>query len=266
MFTNIEKINFLTHYKLCYNIKSNIIVVYIFMISELIVVTIIIIIIILFNNFIRKKHSNNKKKKKSTKHKSTNKEKLNNKQKKKSTKHKSTNKEKLNNKQKLIKQTDLLFLDISINNKFIGKIVIKLFDDIVPKTTHNFRTLCQDKKYVNTIFHRVIKDFMIQGGDYENFNGTGGTSIYGEKFPDENFDIKHNQPYLLSMANCGENTNGSQFFITTQPTPHLDGKHVVFGKVIEGQEIVNKLNLVKTNSSDKPIQDITITNCGDYYI
>ena len=164
------------------------------------------------------------------------------------------------------KQTDLVYLDISIGNKFIGKLVIKLFDDIVPKTAHNFRTLCQNKKYIDTIFHRIIKDFMIQGGDYENFNGTGGKSIYGDKFEDENFDIKHDQPYLLSMANCGENTNGSQFFITTQPTPHLDGKHVVFGKVIEGTEIIDKLNLTKTNSDDKPFDDVVITDCAEYYI
>jgi len=173
---------------------------------------------------------------------------------------------KVNKKVILKKQTDLVYFDISIRGKFIGKIVIKLYDEIVPKTTHNFRSLCIDKAYKNTIFHRIIKDFMIQGGDYENFNGTGGKSIYGDRFADENFDIKHSQSYLLSMANCGENTNGSQFFITTNPAPHLDGKHVVFGKVIEGTEIIDKLNLTKTNSDDKPFDDVVISDCGEYYI
>ena len=181
---------------------------------------------------------------------------------------KRNNKFKRNNKLKSIikKQTDLVYLDISIGNKFIGKLIIKLYDDIVPKTCHNFRTLCIDKAYENTIFHRIIKDFMIQGGDYENFNGTGGKSIYGDRFADENFDIKHDQSYLLSMANCGENTNGSQFFITTNPAPHLDGKHVVFGKVIEGTEIIDNLNLIKTNTNDKPFDDVIIKECGEYYI
>ena len=184
--------------------------------------------------------------------------------KKKEIKNKKKEKNNINIK-KIKKQTDLVYFDITIDNKLIGKLVIKLFDDVVPKTTHNFRTLCIDKLYKDTIFHRIIKDFMIQGGDYENFDGTGGRSIYGDKFNDENFNINHDQPYLLSMANCGENTNGSQFFITTNPAPHLDGKHVVFGKIIEGTEIIDRLNKTKTNTNDKPFVDVVISDCGEYY-
>ena len=160
--------------------------------------------------------------------------------------------------------SDLCYLDISIDNKFIGKILIKLYDDIVPKTSYNFKMLCKNKTYKNCIFHRIIKDFMIQGGDYENNDGTGGKSIYGRKFEDENFEIKHHKPYLLSMANSGSNTNGSQFFITTVETPHLDGKHVVFGEVIKGFEIIYKLNNIKTDDNDKPISNIMISDAGIY--
>jgi peptidylprolyl isomerase len=133
---------------------------------------------------------------------------------------------------------DLVFFDIGTNNKYYGKIIIKLFSDVVPKTCNNFRELCKTKKYYNSPFHRIIKDFMIQGGDFTNGNGTGGASIYGSKFPDENFKLKHSKPYLLSMANSGPNTNGSQFFITTNPAPHLDGRHVVFGEIYEGFEVL----------------------------
>lgn len=110
-------------------------------------------------------------------------------------------------------------------------------------------------------FHRVIKSFMIQGGDFTAGNGTGGESIYGEKFEDENFEIKHEKPFLLSMANAGPGTNGSQFFVTTVPTPHLDGKHVVFGEVLSGKSIVRKIENIKTQS-DKPVQDVIIADCG----
>jgi peptidyl-prolyl isomerase D len=109
----------------------------------------------------------------------------------------------------------------------------------------------------------VIKQFMIQGGDFTAFNGTGGESIYGEKFPDENFDLKHDRPFLLSMANSGPGTNGSQFFVTTVPTPHLDGKHVVFGEVINGKSVIRKIENMKTQS-DKPFQDVTIVDCGEF--
>jgi peptidyl-prolyl isomerase D len=110
----------------------------------------------------------------------------------------------------------------------------------------------------------VIKQFMIQGGDFTAFNGTGGESIYGEKFPDENFDLKHDRPFLLSMANSGPGTNGSQFFVTTVPTPHLDGKHVVFGEVINGKNIIRNIENMKT-SNDKPVEDVTVVDCGELF-
>jgi len=155
------------------------------------------------------------------------------------------------------------FLEISIDNKSVGKIIIKLFDKIVPKTCTNFKILCKNKKYKNTIFHRVIKNFMIQGGDYEKNDGTGGKSIYGTTFDDENFELKHDKPYMVSMANCGANTNGSQFFITTTHIPHLDGKHVVFGEVVDGIKIIKKINDVQTDHNDKPVYDIKIIDCGE---
>jgi cyclophilin family peptidyl-prolyl cis-trans isomerase len=161
-----------------------------------------------------------------------------------------------------INDKPMIFFDIGCNNKYYGKIIIKLFYNIVPKTCYNFMKLCETKKYVNSPFHRIIKDFMIQGGDYTNMNGTGGLSVYGHKFQDENFKLNHDKPYLLSMANSGPNTNNSQFFITTTETPHLNGKHVVFGEIYNGFDIIDKLNLVQTDNSDKPIQFIKILNCG----
>lgn len=160
---------------------------------------------------------------------------------------------------------DLVYMDIGVNGEHSGRIVIKLFSNVVPKTCNNFRTLCNNNKklsYKNSPFHRIIKDFMLQGGDFTNENGTGGMSIYGNKFEDENFDIPHDQSYLLSMANSGPNTNGSQFFITTSETPHLDGKHVVFGIVIKGHEVVDQLNEIETGGNDKPIDDVRILDCG----
>ncbi|GMM44415.1 hypothetical protein DAPK24_009900 [Pichia kluyveri] len=156
-----------------------------------------------------------------------------------------------------------VFFDISIGGKTAGRVVFELFNDITPKTTENFKQLClKTPGYKDSIFHRVIKDFMIQGGDYENFNGTGGSSIYGEKFDDENFELKHDEPFLLSMANAGPNTNGSQFFVTTVKTPHLDGKHVVFGKVISGKSVIRKVERTETGESDRPLKECKVINCG----
>jgi cyclophilin family peptidyl-prolyl cis-trans isomerase len=154
-----------------------------------------------------------------------------------------------------------VYLDVSANNKYIGRIIIELFNEIVPKTANNFYELCKNKKYQNTKFHRIIKDFMIQGGDIDNLDGRGGSSIYGETFDDENFDITHDHAGLLSMANRGKNTNGSQFFITTNSAKHLDGQHVVFGRVINGMEVVMNIEHVRT-VEDKPTFDIYVSDCG----
>lgn len=156
---------------------------------------------------------------------------------------------------------DLVYLDIGSNDKKLGKIVIKLHSDIVPKTCLNFRTLCEKKSYRKAPFHRIIKDFMIQGGDFASGDGRGGMSIWGEKFDDENFELK-NEPYMISMANSGPNTNGSQFFILTSHSPHLDGKHVVFGEVVDGFDLVDHLNEVQTGREDRPNDHIHIADCG----
>lgn len=168
--------------------------------------------------------------------------------------------------------TNKVYFDVSIGGEPAGRIVMGLFGKEVPKTAENFRALCTGEKgdgkagapldYEGSYFHRVIPGFMLQGGDFTAGNGTGGESIYGMKFADENFKYHHTVPGILSMANAGPNTNGSQFFITTVPTPHLNGMHVVFGRVIEGMDVVKKVE-ANGSGSGRTRAAIKITEAGE---
>ncbi|MFE5084462.1 peptidylprolyl isomerase [Streptomyces mirabilis] len=157
-----------------------------------------------------------------------------------------------------------VYLDLSADGARVGRVVCELRDDVVPKTAQNFRELATGQNgfgYKGSTFHRVIPNLMVQGGDFTHHNGSGGKSIYGKPFEDENFTLKHTQPGILSMASAGPNTNGSQFFICTGVTTWLDGKHVVFGQVIEGYEHVKKIESYGSDSG-KTSKKIVIDDCG----
>nr|XP_043874970.1 peptidyl-prolyl cis-trans isomerase-like [Solea senegalensis] len=159
-----------------------------------------------------------------------------------------------------------VFFDITAGNKPLGRVVMELRADVVPKTAENFRALCTGEKgfgYKGCTFHLIIPGLMCQGGDFTNHDRSGGKSIYGEKFDDENFVLKHSN-LVLSMANTGPNTNGSQFFICSVGTSWLDGKHVVFGSVVEGREVVIKMNVLGSSSGQTNSKIISSCNLFNF--
>ncbi|KAI9012875.1 cyclophilin-like domain-containing protein [Gaertneriomyces semiglobifer] len=168
-------------------------------------------------------------------------------------------------------ENPIVFFDVSIGGQPAGRMKMELFKDVVPRTAENFRQLCTGEfrkngvpqGFKNCHFHRVIRDFMVQGGDFLKGDGTGSISIYGEKFEDENFTLKHSGPGLLSMANSGTNTNGSQFFITCAKCDFLDGKHVVFGRLIDGLLTLRKIENVPTGAGNRPKLPVIISECGE---
>ena len=165
-----------------------------------------------------------------------------------------------------------VYFDVTIGGAPAGRITMGLYGDVVPKTVENFRALCTGEKgvgaqgkrlhYAGSPFHRIIPNFMIQGGDTTRGDGRGGESIYGSKFADENFSIKHGGPGTLSMANAGPNTNGSQFFITLAPVPWLDGKHTVFGRISSGMQVIRRMGVARTDANDRPVDPIKILRAG----
>jgi peptidyl-prolyl isomerase H (cyclophilin H) len=181
----------------------------------------------------------------------------------------------IHNMKELTYSNPVVFFDISIGGVPQGRMKFELYADRVPKTVENFRQFCTGEfksptgkplGYKGSVFHRVIHSFMIQGGDFLNGDGTGSISIYGSTFPDENFDVKHTSPGLLSMANSGKNTNGSQFFITCARCEFLDNKHVVFGRIMgpEGHNILRKIENLPKDDGDRPGAKVMITECGEY--
>jgi cyclophilin family peptidyl-prolyl cis-trans isomerase len=171
------------------------------------------------------------------------------------------------------KNNPMVYFDLEIGHRPIGRLVMELFMDVAPRSAENFRALCTGERgisphsntllhYKGSCFHRIISGFMAQGGDFTKGDGTGGESIYGLRFNDEPFTYKHTSRGLLSMANAGPNTNGSQFFITFKETPHLNGRHVVFGKVVEGMDVLRIMEMVATDSSDRPKTSLKVADCG----